>query len=127
MDHFKNINDSFGHQFGDILLVEFAKRISAMVRKESVVIRQGGDEFVILTYRTDEEDILTHSQSILNEISTPYHIKQFSFVVGASIGIAKYPEHGTSLDMLLRAADIAMYEAKKYKNSVRLFAPSMQC
>ena len=69
MDHFKNINDSFGHQFGDILLVEFAKRISAMVRKESVVIRQGGDEFVILTYRTDEEDILTHSQSILNEIS----------------------------------------------------------
>jgi GGDEF domain-containing protein len=47
--------------------------------------------------------------------------------VGASIGIAKYPEHGTSLDMLLRAADIAMYEAKKYKNSVRLFAPSMQC
>ena len=126
MDHFKNINDSFGHQFGDILLVEFAKRISAMVRKESVVIRQGGDEFVILTYRTDEEDILTHSQSILNEISKPYHIKQFSFVVGASIGIAKYPEHGTSLDMLLRAADIAMYEAKKYKNSVRLFAPSMQ-
>lgn len=126
MDHFKNINDSFGHQFGDILLVEFAKRISTMVRKESVVIRQGGDEFVILTYRTDEEDILTHSQSILNEISKPYHIKQFSFVVGASIGIAKYPEHGTSLDMLLRAADIAMYEAKKYKNSVRLFAPSMQ-
>ncbi len=126
MDHFKNINDSFGHQFGDILLVEFAKRISAMVRKESVVIRQGGDEFVILTYRTDEEDIRAHSQAILNEISQPYHIKQFSFVVGASIGIAKYPEHGTSLDMLLRAADIAMYEAKKYKNSVRLFAPSMQ-
>lgn len=126
MDHFKNINDSFGHQFGDILLVEFAKRISAMVRKESVVIRQGGDEFVILTYRTDEADILAHSQAILNEIAKPYHIKQFSFVVGASIGIAKYPEHGTSLDMLLRAADIAMYEAKKYKNSVRLFAPSMQ-
>ncbi len=126
MDHFKNINDSFGHQFGDILLVEFAKRISAMVRKESVVIRQGGDEFVILTYRTDEEDILSHSQAILNEIAKPYHIKQFSFVVGASIGIAKYPEHGTSLDMLLRAADIAMYEAKKYKNSVRLFAPAMQ-
>lgn len=126
MDHFKNINDSFGHEFGDILLVEFAKRISKMVRKESVVIRQGGDEFVILTYRTDEEDILAHSQAILNEISKPYHIKQFSFVVGASIGIAKYPQHGTTLDMLLRASDIAMYEAKKYKNSVRLFAPSMQ-
>ncbi len=126
MDHFKNINDSFGHQFGDILLVEFAKRISAMVGKKSVVIRQGGDEFVILTYRTDEEEILTHAQAILAEISRPYHIKQFSFIVGASVGIAKYPEHGTSLDMLLRASDIAMYEAKKFKNSVRLFAPSMQ-
>ena len=126
MDHFKNINDSFGHQFGDILLVEFAKRISAMVEKGSVVIRQGGDEFVILTYRTDEADILAHAQAILAEISRPYHIKQFSFVVGASVGIAKYPEHGTSLDMLLRASDIAMYEAKKFKNSVRLFVPSMQ-
>lgn len=126
MDHFKNINDSFGHQFGDILLVEFAKRISAMVEKGSVVIRQGGDEFVILTYRTDEADILAHAQAILSEIAKPYHIKQFSFIVGASIGIAKYPEHGTSLDMLLRASDIAMYEAKKFKNSVRLFVPSMQ-
>lgn len=126
MDHFKNINDSFGHQFGDLLLIECAKRISALVQKESVVIRQGGDEFVILTYRTEEEDIRTHSQTILNEISKPYHIKQFNFVIGASIGIAKYPEHGTTLDMLLRASDIAMYEAKKYKNSVRVFASSMQ-
>ena len=73
MDHFKNINDSFGHQFGDLLLIECAKRISALVRKESVVIRQGGDEFVILTYRTEDEDIRTHSQTILSEISKPYH------------------------------------------------------
>lgn len=108
-------------------LVEFAKRISAMVRKESVVIRQGGDEFVILTYRTDEADILAHSQAILERNRKPYYTSNsLVFVVGASIGIAKYPEHGTSLDMLLRAADIAMYEAKNTKTAFRLFAPSMQ-
>lgn len=126
MDHFKNINDSFGHQFGDLLLIEFSKRISSMVGKDSVVIRQGGDEFIILTYRTDAQEILHHAKAILDDISKPYHIRQFSFVVGASIGIARYPDHGTTLDMLLRASDIAMYEAKKHKNSVRLFAPFMQ-
>lgn len=126
MDHFKNINDSFGHHFGDMLLVEFAQRISSMIHQESVVIRQGGDEFIILTYRTNKDEILQHAKAILDEISKPYHIQQFSFVVGASIGIAQYPIHGQTLDMLLRASDIAMYEAKKYKNSVRLFAPSMQ-
>jgi diguanylate cyclase (GGDEF)-like protein len=126
MDHFKSINDSFGHQYGDLLLIEFARRLVRMVRTDSVVIRHGGDEFLILTYRTDRDEILEHAQRILNEISAAYHVHQLSFTVGASIGIAKYPEHGTTLDMLLRAADIAMYEAKKHKNSVRFFAPTMQ-
>lgn len=126
MDHFKSINDSFGHQYGDLLLVEFAKRLKQMVRKDSVVIRQGGDEFLILTYRTDQNEILEHTQRILNEISVAYHVNELSFTVGASIGIARYPEHGSTLDMLLRASDIAMYEAKKQKNSVRFFAPTMQ-
>jgi diguanylate cyclase (GGDEF)-like protein len=126
MDHFKNVNDSFGHQFGDLVLIEFAKRISRMVQQESVVIRQGGDEFIILSYRNNDEELLSHAQNIIDEISKPYHIKQFNFVIGASIGIAKFPAHGTSLDMLLRASDIAMYEAKKYKNSVHLFNPSLQ-
>lgn len=126
MDHFKNVNDSFGHQFGDLVLIEFAKRITRLVQKESIVIRQGGDEFIILSYMTDNEELLFHAQNIINEISKPYHVKQFNFVVGASIGIAKFPEHGTTLDMLLRASDIAMYEAKKYKNSVHLFNPSLQ-
>ena len=126
MDHFKNVNDSFGHHYGDLLLIEFSKRVSHLIRQDSVLIRQGGDEFILLTYRTDMEEILAHSNTILQEISRPYQIKQFSFVIGASIGIAKFPEHGNTLDMLLRASDIAMYEAKKYKNSVRIFSPSMQ-
>lgn len=126
MDNFKSINDSFGHYYGDLLLIEFAKRLVRMVRTDSVVIRQGGDEFLILTYRTDQDEILEHAQRILNEIAAAYHVNQLSFTIGASIGIAKYPEHGNTLDMLLRASDIAMYEAKKHKNSVRFFAPTMQ-
>ncbi len=126
MDHFKNVNDSFGHYFGDLVLIEFSKRLLRVVPKESIVIRQGGDEFVILSYLTQDQELLDQAQTIMNEISKPYHIQHFNFVVGASIGIAKYPEHGDTLDTLLRASDIAMYEAKKYKNSVRLFVPFMQ-
>lgn len=126
MDHFKNINDSFGHQFGDLVLIEFAKRITKIVKKRSVVIRQGGDEFIILSYQSDDEELLADAQAMIHEISQPYHIQPFNFVIGASIGIAKYPEHGETLDMLLRASDIAMYEAKKYKNSVHLFNPCLQ-
>ena len=126
LDHFKNINDSFGHHFGDLVLIEFSKRLLAVVPKESIVIRQGGDEFIILSYLTNDDELLAHAQTIMHEIAKPYHIKQFSFLIGASVGIAKYPEHGNTLDTLLRASDIAMYEAKKYKNSVRLFVPFMQ-
>ena len=126
MDHFKNINDSFGHHFGDLVLIEFAKRMTHLAGSDTVVIRQGGDEFILLSPLHENGDILAYAQTVMNEVAKPYHIKNFNFVVGASIGIAKYPEHGHTLDMLLRASDIAMYEAKKYKNSVRLFAPSMQ-
>ena len=126
LDHFKNVNDSFGHHFGDLVLIEFAKRILHVMPEKSVVIRQGGDEFIVLTYLVHDDELLVQSEKIMHEISKPYHIKQFNFVIGASIGIAKYPEHGNTLDMLLRASDIAMYEAKKHKNSVRFFASSMQ-
>ncbi|WP_245600594.1 bifunctional diguanylate cyclase/phosphodiesterase [Sulfurospirillum arcachonense] len=126
MDHFKNVNDSFGHEFGDILLVELTKRITSLVDRNSIVIRQGGDEFIILSNHTDNKKLLSYAQIMLDEISKPYHIKEFDFVIGVSIGIAKYPENGNTLDMLLRAADIAMYEAKKHRNSVRLFADTMQ-
>ncbi|AFL68317.1 bifunctional diguanylate cyclase/phosphodiesterase [Sulfurospirillum barnesii] len=126
LDHFKNVNDSFGHHFGDLVLIEFSKRILHVKSENSVVIRQGGDEFILLSYLVKDDELLAQAEKIMQEISKPYHIKQFNFVIGASIGIAKYPEHGKTLDMLLRASDIAMYEAKKYKNSVRFFASSMQ-
>ena len=126
MDHFKNINDTFGHQCGDYVLVELAKRLQNSIPKEAVALRQGGDEFVIFVYAHEDAELLALSQAIINKISQPYAINKLSLSMSASIGIAKYPEHGENLDMLLRAADIAMYESKKVKNSVHIFANTMQ-
>ncbi len=126
MDHFKNINDTFGHQCGDYVLVELAKRLQNSILPDAVVIRQGGDEFVIFVYTQEDEQLLKLSASIIHKISQPYAINKLKLSMSASIGIAKYPEHGEDLDTLLRAADIAMYESKKIKNSVHIFANTMQ-
>ena len=126
MDNFKNINDSFGHQCGDYLLVELANRLKKVTPKDAIVLRHGGDEFVIFTYLTGNNALLELSSHIIEVISQPYYIDKLSLNVGASVGIAKYPEHGDTLDMLLRASDIAMYESKKIKNSAHIFTNTMQ-
>lgn len=126
MDHFKNVNDSFGHEFGDNVLIELSKRLKSLMRDDSIVLRQGGDEFLILSSCVSDEKLLQYGQAIINSASQPYYVRGLSFVIGASIGIAKYPEHGENLDMLLRSADIAMYESKKHRNAVSLFADFMQ-
>lgn len=126
LDHFKNINDSFGHQFGDLLLIELSKRLKEVVPSNASIIRHGGDEFVIFLPLSDDAALLALSYKIIETISRPYSIHKMNLNVGASIGIAKYPEHGETLDMLLRAADIAMYESKKIKNSAHLFVNTMQ-
>ncbi|MDD2384777.1 MAG: diguanylate cyclase [Sulfurospirillaceae bacterium] len=126
MDHFKNINDNFGHQCGDYVLVELAKRLKNSIPQDAVVIRQGGDEFVIFVYEYRDVELLKLSHTIITKISQPYTINKLTLSMGASIGIAKYPEHAEDLDTLLRAADIAMYESKKMKNSAHIFANTMQ-
>ena len=126
MDHFKNINDSFGHQYGDTLLVELSKRLQTVVPEDSIIIRHGGDEFVIFTHLTHDQALLDLANLIIETVSKPYYVDNLTLNVGASIGIAKYPEHGKTLDMLLRASDIAMYESKKIKNNAHIFADAMQ-
>lgn len=126
MDHFKSVNDSFGHQFGDSVLCELVSRLQRQVGEENLIIRQGGDEFLIITPLIEDEALIVFANSIAAALSSPYRIEHFNVTLGVSIGVAKYPEHGEDLDMLLRGADIAMYESKKIRNSVQLFAPSMQ-
>ncbi len=126
MDNFKNVNDRFGHAFGDKVLVELSKRIRLLIDKNSILIRYGGDEFIVLSHVTDCQELQQLSQSIIKSLSQPYHINNLTFILGASIGIALYPTQEDTLDGLLRASDIAMYEAKKYKNCTYFFADSMR-
>lgn len=126
LDHFKNINDNFGHEYGDLLLVQLAKRLHQVVPNNAVIVRHGGDEFVIFTHITQENALLNLAQTMIEKISEPFHIQEVSFSIGACIGIAKYPEHGNSINALLRAADIAMYQSKKIRNSTYIFTPHMQ-
>jgi len=126
LDHFKNINDNFGHHYGDYLLVELSKRLKTVTPQNATIIRHGGDEFVIFTDITNDETLLALANMLIDTISKPYYFNQLTLIVGASIGISKYPDHGESLDILLRAADIAMYESKKIQNHAQIFQDSMQ-
>ncbi|WP_428034127.1 bifunctional diguanylate cyclase/phosphodiesterase [Amphritea sp.] len=126
LDRFKSINDSFGHQCGDQLLLDLARRLQSIQPKDSIIIRHGGDEFVVLTPLVDTEEVMALSQTIIETICKPYRVNNLKLHIGASIGIAQYPVHGESFDILLRSADIAMYESKKIKNSIHLFEDKME-
>ena len=126
MDHFKNINDSFGHDFGDHVLTEITQRLTTLAPPDALVTRYGGDEFVLLIHLHAPTELIAFATRLIEVLSMPYAIQELHFDISASIGIATYPEHGKSLDMLLRASDIALYESKKEKNSVHIFAHTMQ-
>lgn len=114
LDHFKQVNDSFGHETGDRLLVEAAARMEACVRAEDTVARMGGDEFtVLLEPLQDAADAGWVAQKILDALHRPFDLDGVEATVGASVGISIYPEHGRDLEILLHKADAAMYRAKR--------------
>ena len=123
LDGFKAINDQFGHQGGDLLLVEIARRLLAMSRADETVARLGGDEFVLLWNDIDAEaDCLQALDRILIEVSAPTVIDGVEVSVSASIGVTLYPEDNVDADSLLRHADHAMYSAKQMgKNRYQMF------
>ncbi len=113
LDRFKVINDTRGHQAGDILLRSVAERISTHLNPSSFASRIGGDEFaIILRDITGVEDAAAQSAQLLAQISQPYRFDDSEQLIGASIGIAMIPGDGVSADELLRLADLSMYEAK---------------
>jgi diguanylate cyclase (GGDEF)-like protein len=122
LDGFKDVNDTLGHQYGDQLLVEVGRRLGSLLVSEGHVARFGGDEFaILLTDVGDEQAVLTHVQSIATVFDAPIHLQGMQVQVRASIGIAMAPIHGTDLALLLKRADIAMYDAKNTSSGVRLF------
>lgn len=125
MDQFKKVNDSFGHKIGDIVLQKLAQRLKTIIPENSIIIRQGGDEFLLQTPNINRNQLKQIAQTLIRILSQPYQIDDISVELGVSIGIALSPEHGQDLDCLLRAADIAMYEAKVQRNSLRFFDPHM--
>ena len=114
LDGFKQVNDSHGHKLGDISLQQVAKRLSEDVRQSDLVGRIGGDEFVLLlTDCQDQESVGTIAQKIILRLSQPYVAQGIEMRIGASIGIAIFPDHALDVDALMVIADAAMYEAKR--------------
>lgn len=126
LDSFKGINDNFGHSIGDGTLVELAKRFRANTNQNELLVRHGGDEFVLLTAGADREQNEQRAAALIYQACDNIRAFDMTFSPGCSIGIARFPEHGAQLDELLRASDIAMYEAKKKRNSVAIFRPSLE-
>ncbi|NVN86142.1 MAG: diguanylate cyclase [Rhodopseudomonas sp.] len=112
LDHFKDINDTFGHSIGDALLNEVSQRLVHCVRSGDTVARLGGDEFAIVQVSTDAHAPAALAARIVRVIAAPYTIQGNHVVVGASVGIALSPGDGTAPDELLMKADTALYSAK---------------
>ncbi|MDR3462409.1 MAG: sensor domain-containing diguanylate cyclase [Beijerinckiaceae bacterium] len=113
-DGFKQVNDRFGHKVGDRLLVMAASRMADVVRLDDMLFRQGGDEFVVILSEIKHPDsVALVANRLIREISKPYKLLDHQAEIGASIGIAMYPEDGLEIEPLLDAADTAMYKAKK--------------
>lgn len=113
LDGFKKVNDSLGHDAGDALLVCVAAQLKAAVRETDVVARLGGDEFVVLLHDTAATAIVTDiAADIVGRLAAPFHLNVGMAEIGASVGVALYPEHGVCRESLLKKADEAMYAAK---------------
>ncbi len=113
LDRFKEVNDTFGHHFGDVLLKQVAQRLVNQMKQGDTVARLGGDEFaVVLTSAQDANGAAASARRILNTLQQAFVVEGQVLEVGASIGIALYPQHGADVRTLMRRADVAMYAAK---------------
>jgi len=124
LDRFKEINDTLGHHYGDMLLRELGPRLAASVGPAGLVARFGGDEFAILLGRwTDDPDELEDlALPLLKSVQQPFVVDELSLEVGASVGIARFPHDGSDSNTLLRRADVAMYAAKESDSGCQIYS-----
>ena len=133
LDNFKILNDTLGHDFGDLLLKEVAQRLSQCVRSEDTVARLGGDEFVVLLASLSGQEqkaairAKTVGEKVLSSLNQSYQLAGYEHLNTPSIGVALFAGHQDSTDDVLKRADLAMYEAKAVgRNTLRFFDPEMQ-
>ncbi len=126
LDRFKYVNDSLGHQIGDSLLQDVARRLEGALREEGFLARVGGDEFNILLPATGRESAIDMAERILEELRRPFHVDQYELHLTASIGISIFPYDGEDRVLLMKQADAALYHAKEQgKNQFNIFHSGM--
>ncbi len=128
LDHFKEVNDTLGHDVGDLLLIEAARRLSHCVRETDTVSRLGGDEFTVILLDVDDVKIVERiAQSILKSISDPFKLGDEVAYISASIGITLYPSDATNFEDMLKSADQAMYVSKNLgRNQSSYYTAALQ-
>lgn len=128
LDRFKWVNDTLGHNVGDMLLIQVCQRMTAVLRDSDSIARMGGDEFAVVL--SDVEALKSAQQiatKIIAAVSEPFSYKEHRLNIGCSVGIALYPMHGEQVDELIQHADLAMYQAKKHGGGThQVFLDSMQ-
>jgi len=128
LDHFKAINDTYGHAVGDAVLIEIAARLRACLRESDMIARLGGDEFVaLLGHLRNSEDTVIVAERILNACTRPIIVAEQVCQISASLGLAVWPFDGETVDELLQNADRAMYASKdEGRNTLRFYDRNMK-
>jgi diguanylate cyclase (GGDEF)-like protein len=126
LDGFKEINDTLGHQYGDVVLSQLAKRLQSVLGDEGLVARLGGDEFAVLLEGLVDDDVaIAMARCLVRSLEEPVHIENMNLEVGGSVGISLCFEEGFEESTLLKQADLAMYAAKTATARVTVFEPSL--
>ena len=126
LNRFKDINDTFGHHSGDLVLQTLGARLQAEVGEQGTAARLGGDELAVVLPATDERAAIAAAEKILMALNEPFSLEGQVFDIGSSIGVALYPDHGDDPAILMRRADIAMYAAKRGGDGYVMYAPEME-
>jgi diguanylate cyclase (GGDEF)-like protein len=126
LDHFKEINDTLGHHFGDLLLQEIGPRLSSVLRENDLMARLGGDEFGIVLPELPTDDVAMRiADRLLEELETPVSVEGLALDVSGSVGIALFPAQANDAEALMRRADVAMYSAKENGGGYELYDDDM--
>jgi len=123
LDRFKEVNDTFGHHYGDILLKQVGPRLQGVLRQSDTVARLGGDEFaILLSSCADVEAVKMTATKLLSALEVPFVVEEQTLTISGSIGVVMYPEHGLDVQAVMRRADVAMYAAKRDGEGYSVYA-----